>query len=115
MSKTFIFSWNVGGIEAVIPVDDYDVYEKNNTWNVLNDKEPERNPLTSIVQHLILRARSNPQRHYEIYSVTSKKDMSVEEWTTLWKETPQNMADLIRGRGNKLYSDRETKNTQIIV
>lgn len=115
MSKTFIFSWDITGIEAVIPVDDYDDYEKVNTWNALIDKELERNPLTSIIQHLILRARSNPQRHYEIYSVTSKEDMSADTWTKLWKESPQAMADLIRERGNKMYSDRSSERTQVIV
>lgn len=115
MAKTFVFSWDMTGIEAIIPVDDYDHYEQEATWAVLNDEVPVRNPLTSTIQHLILRARYNAQRNYEIYSVTCEEDMTVEQWRTLWEESPQEMADLIRARGQKILSDRPSKRTQVIV
>jgi hypothetical protein len=114
MDKTFIFSWDMTGIESIIPVDDYDKYEQEATWAVLNDEVPGRNPLIGTVQHLILRARANPQRHYEIYSVSCEEDMSVEDWRELWESTPQEMANLIRERGQKMYSDRASKRTQVI-
>lgn len=114
MSKTFVFSWDMTGIEAIIPVDEYEQYEKDNTWAILNDEPLVQNPLIRTVQHLILRARANPQRHYEIYSISSEEDMDEKTWRTLWEETPQEMADLIRERGHKIYSDRASKRTQVI-
>jgi hypothetical protein len=32
----------------------------------------------------------------------------------MFEDTPQTAADLIRGRGEKLYSDRVEKRTQVI-
>lgn len=115
MSKTFVFSWDMTGVEAIIPVDDYEQYERDNTWALLNDEEPVRNPLIGTVQHLILRARANAHRHYEIYSVSTEEDMTVEQWRELWTSAPQEMADLIRSRGQQIYSDRIGKRTQVIV
>lgn len=114
LSKTFVFSWDMTGIEAIIPVDQYEQHEKDATWALLNDEKPVTNPLVRIVQGLILRARANPQRHYEIYSVTAEEEMSETYWRQAWETRPQEMADLIRARGQKIYSDRASKRTQVI-
>jgi len=55
---------------------------------------------------LMLRARFNPQRHYEIYAIDCDVSLDEEFWREQWEEYPQETAELIRDRGHRLYSDR---------
>lgn len=64
---------------------------------------------------LILRARYNPQRHYEIYTVDVDETITAKDMIDMFEEDPQGMADLIRDRGNQLYSDRAQTNKVKIV
>ena len=108
-TNAFIFSWDQLGIEAIVPITQYEHHDKQNLIRILSEKSVERNPLDSIVRSLILRARYNPQRHYEIYAVDCDESMDEKFWREQWEEHPQATADLIRDRGHKLYSDRVTK------
>lgn len=108
-TNAFIFSWDQLGIEAIVPITQYEHHDKQNLIRILSEKSVERNPLDSIVRSLILRARYNPQRHYEIYAVDCDASLDEAFWRKQWEENPQYTADLIRERGHKLYSDRVTK------
>jgi hypothetical protein len=81
---------------------------------MLKGVETVRNPLDGIVQRLLLRARYNLQRHYEIYAIDCDPSLDEEFWKEQWINYPQETADLIRDKGHKLYSDRVTK-TPVIV
>ena len=73
-------------------------------WSALKGEEPKaRLPGLDI---LILRARANPQRNYEIYTVQVDPDVSLKDIQDMFKDTPQFIVDLVRARGHKLYSDR---------
>jgi hypothetical protein len=102
MSNLFLVSWDCNGVEAVINVTDY---EKQTTWATLKSEDPPAK-LSSIVNHLMLRARANPQRHYEIYTMQVEEGISEDDVFEMFKNDPQGSADLIRDRGNKIYSDR---------
>ena len=108
-TNAFIFSWDHLGIEAIVPITQYEHHDKQNLIRILSEKPTERNPLDSIVRNMLLRARVNPQRCYEIYAVDCVKEMDEVFWREQWKDYPQETADLIRERGHKLYSDRATK------
>lgn len=114
-SKSFIFSWDMHGIESIVPVNRYEQIDKENTLRILKDEEVVRNPLTTIVQRLLLRARFNPQRYYEIYMIECEESLDEEFWNKQWRENPQETADLIRDRGHKLYSDRSMQNNRVII
>ena len=114
-TNAYIFAWDQTGIESIIPITQYEEWDKQNTWNILNDLPVERNPLNSIIQSLILRARYNSQRHYEIYTVDCAFPIDEAEWREIWQENPQGTADLIRERGQKIYSDREDRKSQVII
>lgn len=107
--NAYIFSWDQEGIEAIIPITEYEHHEKQNLIRILSEKPTDRNPLNGIIQHLLLRARYNPQRHYEIYAVDCAEGMDSKFWREQWEEYPQETADLIRERGHKIYSDRTIK------
>jgi hypothetical protein len=104
--NAFIFSWDHLGIESIIPITQYETVDRENTMRILRDQQVVRNPLNSIIQSLLLRARFNSQRHYEIYAIDCDPSLDEEFWKKQWEENPQATADLIRERGHKLYSDR---------
>jgi hypothetical protein len=103
MSNLFLVSWDCNGLEAVINITDY---EKEATWATLKNEDPPAK-LSSMVNHLMLRARANSQRHYEIYTMNVAEGIADEDIRGMFESDPQGSADLIRDRGNKIYSDRE--------
>jgi hypothetical protein len=99
--NTFLLSWDCHGLEAVVNVTSVDA---ERTWAALQDK-PGPN-LNRIVNSIMLRARYNSQRHYEIYTVNMDSSISEQDIRAMFEDNPQAMADLIRERGHKMYSDR---------
>jgi hypothetical protein len=98
----FLVSWDSTGIEACLNITEY---EKETSWALLSNEDPPAK-LGSIVNHLMMRARANPQRHYEIYTMNVAEGISENDVFEMFKNDPQGSADLIRDRGNKIYSDR---------
>lgn len=104
--NAFIFSWDTQGIESIVPITQYESIDKENTMRILKEESVVRNPLNSIIQSLLMRARYNSHRHYEIYAVDCDPTLDEEFWRKQWEENPQFTAELIRERGHRLYSDR---------
>ena len=109
--NAFIFSWDQLGIESIVPISRYEFHDQENTMRLLREQPRIRNPLDSIVKGLLLRARFNPQRHYEIYAIDCTEEMDEQFWREQWEEYPQETAELIRKRGHKLFSDRAIPNS----
>lgn len=103
----FVLSWDQLGLESIVNVTQI---EKEKIWDVLRDNKQERNLLGSIITNLMLRARYNPQRHYEIYSINVDESITEDDLREMFDNNPQEAADLIRGRGNKIFSDRAEPN-----
>jgi hypothetical protein len=97
----FLLSWDCNGIEAVVNVT---AIEKEATWNTLQDKPTYS--LGSTVNAILFRARANSQRHYEVYTVTMEDTITEDDVREMFESEPQRMAELIRERGHKIYSDR---------
>ena len=97
----FLLSWDMHGLETAINITDI---EKQVSWATLkNEKAPS---LGSVVNAVLLRARTNSQRHYEVYTVHMESDITDSDVREMFESNPQAMADLIRERGHKIYSDR---------
>ncbi|WP_396189378.1 hypothetical protein [Flavobacterium sp.] len=106
----FLLSWDCNGLESVISVTEN---EKQVMWAKLQDKPPPT--LNGLYTALLLRARYNSQRHYEIYSIRVEDTITEQDIREQFAANPQGMAELIRERGNKLYSDRlDQKTTKIV-
>lgn len=119
MSKTniFLISWDCTGLEACVDitekVDRGNAFEKDSLFERI--KNPEEEPHNQYVAEInkmfhvmSLRARFNPQRNYEIYSIHTTEGITKDDLVTMFNEDPQSAADLIRDRGTKLLSHRET-------
>jgi hypothetical protein len=66
------------------------------------------------LQSLILRARANSQRHYEIYQFTTD-GIDMDDVKSMFEDNPQFIVNHIRKNGRKIYSDRfEIKNSVIV-
>ena len=113
-TNAYIFAWDNTGIDSIVPITQYEQHDRDNTMRILSDEKTVRNPLNNIIQMLVLRAKANPQRHYEIYSVDCSDEMSEDLWREEWASDPQGCADLVRERGIKMYSDRADPRKQVI-
>ncbi len=114
-TNAYLVYWCEEGLESIIPITQYEHWDAENTFRILNDEEPVRNPMTGVLQGMLLRARVNSQRHYELYAIDCDSDISKEDLERMFEDNPQAAADLIRGRGHKLYGDRANTNRVKIV
>jgi hypothetical protein len=111
-STLFVLSWDMHGLESCINATELD---QQRTLEILGGKGTGHNKLGHIVSHLQIRAQANSQRYYEIYSIAVDSTISKEDLVEQFEENPQAMADLVRNRGNKIYSNRlsETDKSRI--
>lgn len=107
-SVHYLAMWDMNGLECVIDVTKHlkevKNHEKKVIWEVLKDENfkdigPPKIPLNMM----ILRARYNSQRQYEIYEFMSAMD--IDEIKKVFQVSPQSIVDWIRKNGHKVYSD----------
>jgi hypothetical protein len=116
--KNFIAMWDNTGLESIFDVDaemaQRDAYEKRKLWNILKDEKMLEYRSSIPLQSLILRARANSQRHYEIYQFTTD-GIDMDDVKSMFEDNPQFIVNHIRKNGRKIYSDRfEVKNSVIV-
>lgn len=112
-TNAFLFMWDYSGIEAIVPITQYEDQSKLDTWAILKGEKPGANPLSRILTHMKLRAQFNYDRNYEIYAVDCDKEMTEEFWEKEWDERPQETADLIRSKGVKIFSSKTKREVKI--
>jgi hypothetical protein len=113
----FIAMWDMTGLECLINVTaiekEHEKWEKENLFRILKNQIKEVKPANVPLDMMILRARVNSQRHYEIY--TFESELSEKYIKETFSSDPQVIVDAIRDVGHELYSDRVLKKTQVIV
>lgn len=102
--------WCNQGLECILDVNEYlhkyEEWTKRETWRVLTETQRVDDPVpANPLRTLILRARVNSQRQYEIYTIETT-GLSKEDLEHCFSDTPQIIVDLIREKGVKVYSDR---------
>lgn len=113
-TNAFLFSWDEYGVEDIVPITQYD-HSVEDALAVLNGEPVPHNPLNNILNAILMRARMNGHRHYEVYAVDCTEDFTEEYWRDMWEREPQFCADLIRERGEKLFCNRRTnQNVRVI-
>jgi len=113
----FIAMWDNTGLECIIDVSKHEKeiedHEKHKVWSVLKGELHNVKPPNIPLQLMIIRARANPQRHYEIYGFTS--DESEKYVREIFETEPQLIVDWIRENGSKIYSDSVNTKDVVIV
>lgn len=119
MDNTFIASWDIYGLEALITVDmkAYNLTESEKIVDILADNSPRlyyADQIRRQIQARVMRATMNSQRHYEIYVFDSEASIGERKIRELFADSPQMIVDLIREKGSKIYSNRLPANTTLI-
>jgi hypothetical protein len=83
------------GFETIIDLTEHD---RRAMWAELKGEKPKR---LEAVPYMVLRAKSNPQRFPEIWTFQSEVDLDT--LLCYSKDCPQELADLIRQHGNKVF------------
>jgi hypothetical protein len=102
-NSKFLAMWDCNGLECLFDITDLEgdammAGLKNETF---------RMPFNLTM--LMMRARFNTQRSYEIYIFEVEGTVSKDEMIGMFEDNPQYFAELIREKGNKIYSDYTSK------
>ena len=112
----FVAMWDMNGLECLLNVTqiekEHKQWEKENIFRILKEQNTAVKPAHVPLDMMILRAKVNSQRHYEIYAFDS--ELSEQDIRETFEDSPQVMADAIRNVGYKFYSDRATKKAVIV-
>lgn len=101
MSKLFLTSFDTLGFECIIDLSSHD---KKAMWASLSGKEIHNEiPL----HQMLMRAKLNPQRFPEIW--TFQSDLTESQLMTIARSSPQELADLIRQEGSKVFVTPKSK------
>jgi hypothetical protein len=113
----FLAMWCNEGLECIFDVaaakQEIENWEKGAIFSILKEEERGTQPRPIPLQMMIIRARVNFQRQYEIYEFTSTLGMtSVRQ---LFDDDPQTIVSWIRENGNEIYSDYVKDNTRVVI
>jgi len=113
----FLAVWDMYGLESLHDVLHakklHDEWEKAKVLAILKEEELPPAPRIIPLNALLLRARVNTHRCYEIYEFATP--FSFQEIKKMFEEDPQTIADSIREIGYKVYSDRLAVDKRVIV
>lgn len=115
--KHYLAMWDMQGLECIFDVskamNEIEQWEKEAIWSILKEQSHTKRPNPIPLQMMILRARANSQRSYEIYEFTSL--VPLEEIKTAFNTNPQPLVEWIRDNGKKIYSDYVKQDKKMIV
>jgi len=98
--------WCNEGFEGLINVSDYiNNGKKELIEKIKTGQEPKRSAerdLNSIIHGMTIRARFNPERHYELYTFNAGSNMSEETIKEWFDNSPQSAVDWIRKNGTPI-------------
>lgn len=108
-TTTYILVWDMLGLEAVINATELD---QQHLIDILAHKDltqPVSSKLNHVLTSVLLRARFNSQRHYEIYAIDVSAEIDEAALRQYFEDNPQGMADLVRAKGKKIFGERLNK------
>ena len=110
MSHQFLIVWDQLGLECCIDVTED---QQRRMWQKLKGEPVSESKLPSL-GHIMLRARINSHRHYEIYTCEAVDGITAEDIREMFEDNPQNAADTIRRLGHCIHSDRAERHKVLI-
>jgi hypothetical protein len=111
-ARLMIIMWDQYGLEAVIDVTQE---QKNRLFDMITGQDNSFDQwLNRTVSYCILRAQVNSQRAYEIYSIKVDSAVTADDMAQWFNDNPQQMADLIRQKGNSMYTATAGHRKQVI-
>lgn len=114
-TNRYLFVWDCLGLETIVNLTELEQDQMIRMLKADADMSNTGNEINILLNNILLRAKFNPQRFYEIYACDVDKNIGRDNLTDMFKNNPQTAADLIRERGHKIYSDRLDKTKVAIV
>lgn len=103
MNNKFLAMWDCNGLECL-----FDITDMEGDAMIAGLKnEPFKTPFNLTM--MMMRARFNNQRSYEIYTFETEPDIDYESIKDMFDNSPQTIVNAIRKNGNKIYSDYTAK------
>lgn len=99
----FLAMWDCNGLECLFDITDLE----GDAMIAGLKNEPFKTPFN--IGMMMMRARFNSQRSYEIYMFDTEDDIDYNCVKDMFDNSPQTIVDAIRKNGNKLYSDYTAK------
>jgi len=116
-TKHYLAVWDCNGLESLHDVDyhmdRYNEWQQQQVVAILKEERVPERPIGIPLQMLILRARFNSQRAYEIYEFNST--LKYKEIVEAFNDNPQPIVEWIRENGKKVYSDYVKQERKMIV
>jgi hypothetical protein len=91
----------------------YNEWEKQKVVAILKEERTPDQPAGIPLQMMLLRAKVNSQRAYEIYEFNST--IGYDELKEAFNDNPQPIVEWIRENGKQVYSDHVKQNRKMIV
>lgn len=111
MADQYLVMWCNDGLEAVINLTEL---EQEDLVYILKTGNSSRSKAGYYITMMSMRARTNSQRHYEIYGLTVSEGITEADVRGMFDDSPQTAADTIRRIGVKVYSDRN-ENKKLVI
>jgi len=115
--KHYLAMWDMLGLECLYEVDsymkEYKEWDKKRVVSILKEQRIPDQPSGIPLQMMLLRAKVNSQRAYEIYEFNST--LKYDDLKTAFEVDPQPIVEWIRENGKKVYSDYVKQNRKMIV
>ncbi len=116
--KNFLAMWDNMGLECIYDIDqelsEQQEWEKTKVWNTLQGVETPLRKSNIPLKQMILRAKVNSQRHYEIYQFAAQ-GLDIEDIKSAFEDDPQFMVEHIRKNGKKIFSERFQIEKSVII
>jgi len=116
-TKHYLAMWDMLGLESLHDVDahmdKYNEWEKQKVVAILKEERIPSQPSGIPLQMMLLRAKVNSQRAYEIYEFNST--MAYDDLKEAFEIDPQPIVEWIRSNGKKVYSDYLKQDRKMIV
>jgi len=100
--------WDERGFETL---KDCTSWERETFLNTIAGRDLTPAPVN--LQAMMMRARFNPQRAYEIWTFNTVEELDEEALWEIANEHPQALVDMIRRNGKQLYSNAELTEPRI--
>ena len=102
--------WDTLGLESLHNVsewqDKFTEWQKQKVWNELKGQKSEPPPPPEIpLKMMLMRARFNSQRFYEIYTFSTTGRIGEADLRDWFQTSPQDAADWVRKNGNKIFGE----------
>lgn len=107
-SRVYICMWDENGFETL---KDCTAWERETFLNTIAGKALKPAPVN--LQAMMMRARFNPQRAYEIWTFNTTEELDEEALWVYADTNPQALVDMIRDRGKQLYANSKNAEARI--